>query len=66
VQEKNFDEIVLVETEIKCKSLQGEVAGKNHIRLKSTGAFQDDQTVYDAIFFISVLHIFPTRNIVRE
>ena len=59
VQEKNFDEIVLVETEIKCKSLQGEVAGKNHIRLQSTGAFQDDQTVYDAIFFISVLHIIP-------
>jgi hypothetical protein len=28
-------------------------------RVVRTGAFQDDQTAYDAIFFISVLHIIP-------
>jgi hypothetical protein len=58
-QEKNFDEIALVETEIRCKTLRGGIAGKNHIRLQSTKVYQEDHTVYDAIFFISVLHIIP-------
>jgi hypothetical protein len=59
VQEKNFEEIGLVETENRCKLLQSNVAGKNHIRLQSTKSFQDDMAVYDAAFFISVLHIIP-------
>ena len=50
---------MLVETETRCKTLQAGVAGKNHIRLQSTKTYQKDNSIYDAIFFISVLHIIP-------
>jgi hypothetical protein len=62
VQENNFDEITLIETAIRCVALQSRVAGKNHIRLQTTKAFEEDQTIYDAIFFISVLHTIPERS----
>jgi SAM-dependent methyltransferase len=57
--EKQFDEITLVETEIRCDALKDQIKGKNHISLKSTRAFEEDCTVYDAVFFVCVLHTIP-------
>jgi hypothetical protein len=62
VQERIFHEITLVETEVRCKTLRPSLAGKNHVRLQSTKAFHDDNSTYDAIFLIAVLHIIPDRN----
>jgi SAM-dependent methyltransferase len=59
VQEKSFDEITLVETKRRCEALAQQVRGKNHLRLLSTHDFSLESELYDAVFFICVLHTIP-------
>lgn len=59
VQERNFEEIGLVETEKRSQMLRADVIGKNHIQLQSTKEFEEGHAIYDAIFFICVLHTIP-------
>lgn len=63
IQERSFDEVVLVETKKRCELLRTSVAGKNHLRLLSTADYLADSATYDAAFFISVLHIIPNPKL---
>jgi hypothetical protein len=63
IQERNFDEIALVETRKGCEFLRTSVVGKNHLRLLSSEDFLADDAKYDAAFFICVLHIIPSPRL---
>ena len=65
VLEDQFDEITLVETAKQCESIRPRIFGRNLVALFSTDDFKQDDTRYDAIFFICVLHTIPT-GIERE